>query len=109
MPSVPRDREIAQYVRRNVYPYSAHYRALLDAVGVGSRVRGRADLERIPPTDLREVSDPGALVLRPDLGRILRHGRPRLAAWAAAARVAGGMPAFSRHIERRFKPVLWVL
>lgn len=109
MTSGPRDREIAHYVKRTVYPYSAHYRAVLDGAGVGARVHGRADLARIPPTDLHEVVDPAPLVLRPDLGRIMRNGRLSLAAWGAAARVAGGMPAFSRHVERRFKPVLWVL
>jgi hypothetical protein len=82
---------------------------VLDGAGIGPRVRGRADLARVPPTDLHEITDPGALVLRPDLGRILRHGHPALAARGAAARVAGAMPSFSRHVERRFKPVLWVL
>src|SRR5579871_1175291 len=105
----PRDRAIARYVRRTVYPYSAHYRALLDAVGIGRRVRGRADLAPLPPTDLGRVPDPGALVLRPDLRRILRHGAPALAGRGAAARVAGAMPAFSRHVERRFKPTMWAL
>ena len=103
------DRGVGRYVRRTVYPYSAHYRAVLDATGVGRRVRGRGDLARIPPTDLRLIGDPGALVLRPDLGRIVRHGRPALAAWGVAARGAGGMHRFSRHVERRFKPILWVL
>src|SRR5579864_5060749 len=109
MRSAPSDRALTRYVRRTVYPYSAHYRPLLDAAGLKSRVKGRAGLARLTPTDLRRVSDPGALVLRPDLGRILRHGRPALAAWGAAARVAGGMSAFSRHVARRFKPVIWVL
>ena len=105
----PGDRGLGRYVRRTVYPYSAHYRVLLDAIGVGRRVRGRADLARLPATELALVTDAGALVLRPDLGRIVRHGRPALAAWAVGARVGGGMHRFSRHVERRFKPILWVL
>ena len=109
MTASPADRRIRRYVRRTVYPYSAHYHAVLDASGVGSRVRGRADLARVPPTDLALLGDPGSLVLRPDLGRILRHGQPGLAAWGATARVTGGMHRFSRHVERRFKPILWVL
>jgi hypothetical protein len=109
MRSVPGDRAIARYVRRTVYPFSAHYRSLLDATGVGRNVRSRADLARIPPTDLRFVDDPAALVLRPDFGRILRHGGPALTASAATARVAGAMPAFSRHVDRRFKPIIWAL
>ncbi len=109
MKSGPPDRRLARYVRRTVYPYSAHYRPLLDAAGLGSRVQGRAGVARLTPTDLALINDPGALVLRPDLRRIMRHGRPALAALGATARVAGAMPAFSRHVARRFKPVLWVL
>src|SRR5579883_2119324 len=109
MRSGPSDRAVARYVGRTVYPYSGYYRSVLDAAGVGARVRGRSELARVPPTDLRLIPDPGALVLRPDLGRVVRHGRRALATWAVVARVAGGMPAFSRYVERHFKPVLWVL
>ena len=34
------DRGLARYVRRTIYPFSAHYRAVLDATGVGRKVRG---------------------------------------------------------------------
>ena len=94
------DRGLARYVRRTVYPYSAHYRAVLEASGVGPHVRGRADLARVPTTDLGTIGDAGALVLRPDLRRIVRQGRPVLAAWAVGARVGGGMHRFSRHVPR---------
>ncbi|HEY2430164.1 MAG TPA: hypothetical protein VGI06_14595 [Acidimicrobiales bacterium] len=104
------DRALARYVRRTVYPYSAYYRAVLDRTGVGSRVRGRADLARVPPTDLAVVGDPGQLVLRPDVGAIVRQGHRRLAARTVAAKVAGGMHGFNRRIvEPDFKPLLWVL
>ena len=103
------DRGLGQYVRHTVYPYSAHYRAALDAIGVGRRVRRLADLAPLPPTDLTALDDPGALVLRPDVSRMLRQGGPATAWWTATARITGGMPRLSRHMERRFKPVQWVL
>lgn len=104
------DRSLAGYVRRTVYPYSAFYQGVLDRAGIGGRVRGRAELGRIPPTDLTRVPDPGQLVLRPDLAAIVRRGRRGLAVRAVSAKVSGGMHGFNRRvIEHRFKPVLWVL
>jgi predicted small lipoprotein YifL len=103
------ERGLGRYVRHTIYPYSAHYRTVLDATGVGRRVRSPADLLPVPPTDLTELDDPGALVLRPDVPRMLRHGGPLMAGWTATARVTGGMRRLSRHVERRFKPVQWVL
>jgi hypothetical protein len=103
------DRGLGQYVRHTVYPYSAHYRAALDAIGVGRRVRRLADLARLPPTDLAALDDPGALVLRPDISRMLRQGGLAMAWWTATARITGGMPRLSRHMQRRFKPVQWLL
>jgi len=104
------DRDLARYVRRTVYPYSAYYRGVLDRAGVGGRVRGRADLARVPPTDLGAVGDPGELVLRPDLRAIVRGGRRRFAARTVLAKAAGGMHGFNRRVvEPDFKPVQWVL
>ena len=104
------DRGLSRYVRRTVYPYSAHYRAVLDEVGLGARMRGRGDLGRMPPTDLREVREPGTLVLRPDLATIVRAGHRGLAARALAAKVLGGMHGFNRRVvEHHFKPVHWVV
>ncbi len=93
------ERRLARYVRRTVRPYSAHYAG--------------ADLDdpaAVAPTDLAGVRDPGALVLRPDLGRIVRGGSPVLAARAILAKATGGMYRFNRPvIEYRFKPVHWVV
>ncbi len=69
-----------------------------------------ADLGRMPPTDLADVAEPGQLVLRPDLATIVRRGQRSLAARAVAAKLLGGMHGFNRTVvERRFKPVQWVL
>lgn len=104
------DQSLARYVRQTVYPYSSHYRAVLDQAGVGRRMRGRADLRRIPPTDLAEIGDPAALVLRPDLRTIARHGQRGFAIRAMAAKATGGMNGFNRRVvERRFKPIHWML
>jgi hypothetical protein len=100
------DRDVARYVRRTVYPYSAYYRRVLDGTGPG----GHGDLGRVPPTDLSEVTDPGQLVLRPDLASIVKGGGRVLAARAVIAKAIGGMYAFNhRVIEHQFKPIHWVL
>jgi hypothetical protein len=103
------ERGLGRYVRHTIYPYSAHYRAVLDATGVGRRVRSVADLAPLPPTDLATLRDPGALVLRPDVRKMFRHGGPAMSWWTATARVTGGMRRLSRHMEQRFRPVQWVL
>ena len=103
------ERGLGRYIRHTIYPYSAHYRTVLDATGLGRRVRSVADLAPVPPTDLAALPDPGALVLRPDVHKMLRHGGPAMASWTATARVTGGMRRLSRHMERRFKPVQWVV
>jgi len=99
------DRRLVGYVRRTVYPYSAHYRELLDGLGDGRR----GDVSVLPPTDLRQISEPGRLVLRPDFGTIVRRGRRPLAAHALADKATGSMRSFNRRLEREFKPVHWVL
>jgi len=104
------DRHLARYVRRTVYPYSAYYRGVLDAIGGGGVVRSRADLRRVPPTDLASISDPAQLVLRPDLGSIVRQGDRTLAARVVMAKAVGGMHGLNqRVVEHRFKPVHWIL
>ncbi|GAC1531883.1 MAG: hypothetical protein NVS3B12_08630 [Acidimicrobiales bacterium] len=103
------DRNLVRYVRRTVYPYSDHYRRVLDASAAGDRF-GADDLARIPPTDLSEIEDPARLVLRPQVARVLREGDRRLAARTAVAKLTGGMHRYNRRVlERRFKPVHWIL
>lgn len=98
------ERALARYVRRTVYPYSEHYRRLL-----GPEDRSGA-MARLAPSDLSDITDPGALVLRPDLGRIVKEGQRRFAVRTLLAKVLGGMHGYNRRVvERRFKPVQWVL
>ena len=104
------DRDLARYVARLVYPYSEYYRQVLDQRMAGPGVRSRADLARLPVTDLEEVGDPSRLVLRPDLATIVRRGHRGLAARAVAAKVGGGMHGFNRRVvEPDFRPVHWIL
>ncbi len=43
------DRALARFVREELYPFSAHYRGVFDAAGVGPRdIRTAADLRRLP-------------------------------------------------------------
>ncbi|MHB8663561.1 MAG: phenylacetate--CoA ligase family protein [Acidimicrobiales bacterium] len=96
------DRRVQRYARRTVYPHSAYYQQVLGA--------GAVDVARIPPTDLADVRDPGALVLRPNLQSILRAGPGPLAARAVIAKIGGGMHRFNhRVVEDRFKPIHWVV
>lgn len=98
------ERALARYVQRTVYPYSEHYRRLL---GTASR---SGAIARVAPSDLSDISDPGSLVLRPDLGRIVKEGQRRFAVRTLLAKVLGGMHGYNRRVvERRFKPIQWVL
>jgi hypothetical protein len=108
---VTSDRALARYVRRSVYAYSDYYRDVFDRAGLSAgRIGGRDGLKRVPPTDLAGVADPGTLVLRPDLGRIMRYGDRGLAARIVAARLLGGLNRFNTVVfEPRFKPVQWLM
>jgi hypothetical protein len=108
---VTSDRALARYVRRTVYPYSDYYRDVLDRAGVAPRgVSGREDLKRFPPTDVGSLADPGVLVLRPDMARVIRLGDRALAARILMARVIGGLDRFNATVfEPRFKPVQWLM
>src|SRR3954471_11894494 len=81
------ERAVVRYLRHQIHPYSAHYRALFRTAGIpASGVQGRADLGRIPLTRLADLADPAALVLRPEPDRVSFKGAPGLAAalrWAA--------------------------
>jgi phenylacetate-coenzyme A ligase PaaK-like adenylate-forming protein len=75
------DRALAQFVREELYPFSAHYRRVFDAAGVSPRdVRGRDDLRRLPFTTKEDLltaqTDPEHrldFVLRPSPASIKAH------------------------------------
>jgi phenylacetate-coenzyme A ligase PaaK-like adenylate-forming protein len=75
------DDALARFVREELYPFSAHYRRVMDAAGVSPRdIRGVTDLRRLPFTtkkDLLEAqTDPERrldFVLRPTPGAIKAH------------------------------------
>ena len=75
------DRNLARYVREELYPFSSHYRRLMDEAGVGPRdIRGVADLRRLPFTTKQDLlaaqSDPERkldFVLRPSPTTIKAH------------------------------------
>lgn len=75
------DQNLARYVREELYPFSTHYRRVMDTAGVSPRdIRGVADLRRLPFTtkkDLLEAqSDPNRkldFVLRPSPATIKAH------------------------------------
>src|SRR5258708_10915470 len=105
------DRALARYVRRTVYPYAAYYRDVLDGAGLGAAgISGRADLNRLPPTDLATVADAGSLVLRPDMRSVVREGDRALAGRLLVTRLLGRLDRFNRVVfEPSFKPVHWLV
>ena len=94
------DRNLARYVREELYPFSSHYRRLFDGAGVEPRqVKGIDDLRRLPFTTKQDLlacqTDPERkldMVLRPSPTTIKAHWpfvrKLALAAGGARAREA---------------------
>ena len=102
------DKALAQYIRRDVYPYSAFYRARLDESGLRSQVTRRGDLARLRPTVLDEVEDPGTLVLRPEERTIQRYGEPAVVWKVFWSKLLGRQAALNDGvIDPAYKPVHW--
>ena len=102
------DKALAQYIRRDVYPYSAFYRTRLDESGLRSQVTRRADLARLRPTVLDDVDDPAALVLRPEERTIQRYGEPTVVWKVFWSKLLGRQTALNDGlIDPAYKPVHW--
>ena len=103
------DRHLTRYLKRQVSPYSHHYRPLIQkAAGAGGK--GRELLARLPLTALADVDTPEHLVLRPTDESIQLGGDPGLAIRVLGARVMGRVHQVNRtHVEPAYKPVHWVL
>jgi len=75
------DDALARYVREELYPFSTHYRRVMDQAGVAPHdIRGVADLRRLPFTTKQDLlaaqTDPQRrldFVLRPTPGAIKTH------------------------------------
>jgi len=103
---------LARDIRFHTYPFSVHWRSVLDRAGVGRKeIRGQADLRRLPVIDLGELPREQwpELVLRPGLATIVREGPRLTAARAVVASLTGGRHRFGRNVDHRYKPVHWVL
>jgi phenylacetate-CoA ligase len=92
-----------------VYPYSPFYRARFDAAGFNrGRIRGRADLARLPLLSFDDIADPGELVLRPDEVSIKRYADSRLVWKVFWAKVTRNQSDFNRTVlEPQYKPLHW--
>ena len=104
------DRALAQYLRKEVAPYSRHYGQLLRVADGPQRsaITGVQSLVRLPFTTLDDIADPGALVLRPDASRISSAGDLKLTARLSISKAAKREAAFNRDLDRLYKPILWV-
>ncbi|MCU1460821.1 MAG: hypothetical protein JWO37_896 [Acidimicrobiales bacterium] len=97
------------YLSREVFPYSAFYRARFQAAGLGHRdVGARGALPRLSMTTLADIDDPAAIVLRPDEATIQKYARFGLVARVAWAKFRGTQSLVNqRFIDPMFKPVHW--
>jgi hypothetical protein len=103
------DRHLTRYLRRQVSPYSAHYRPLIQQAGAAGG-KGRDPLVRLPLTTLSDVDLPEHLVLRPTDESIQIGGDPALAMRVIWARLTGRVHQVNRtYVEPSYKPVHWVL
>ncbi len=98
------DRLLARHLREEVYPFSRHYRRVLEAAEVDPRrLRGVADLAAIPPSSLAELRavEPAELVLTPTPHAMREHwGFGRKLALVLAGRRSG------EHLVRGYAPAL---
>ncbi|MBV8959810.1 MAG: hypothetical protein JO367_12615 [Actinobacteria bacterium] len=103
------DRHLTRYLKRQVSPYSTHYRPLIQQASAAGG-KGRELLARIPVTTLGDVDLPENLVLRPTDESIQIGGDPALALRVIWARLTGRVHHINRtHVEPSYKPVHWVL
>lgn len=98
------DRALLRYLRNHVVPFSPYHHDVLR----NHDLDGRDAFERLPLTELGDVTDPADLVLRPtgDTLRLSPDRELRARWWWARLRRRTG--AFNRSlIEPRYKPIHW--
>lgn len=92
---------LAAYLRYEVCAYSAAHRRRLEPA---------PDLSRVPPLKLSDIDDPAALVLHPDAARIAAAGTWEMKGRLAFAQLTRRLTQMERGvIERRYKPVHWIM
>lgn len=102
------DRDLAEYLRKDVAPYSPQYgRMLRSMYERGDGVTGVATLVRLPFTRAADIADPSSLVLRPDPDSIGRAGDLKLIARLQAAKAVKREASFNLALDRAYKPLIW--
>jgi len=104
-----RDQVLRRWIAEEVHPFCAPVRAQLDRHGLGRRgVRTADDLGRLPVTDVVELGDGRAWVLRPTAEGIRAAGGLELRARLLLADVVGRREGFVRRdVDLPYKPVCW--
>ncbi|MGH9024116.1 MAG: hypothetical protein ACRDV9_13625 [Acidimicrobiia bacterium] len=100
------------YVRGEVYPYSPHYRLLLENLGLDvKRLDRKGALDTVSPTRWEEVaSEPMSFVLRPTERAITKFGDRKMVTAVAKAKLRGRVAQLNRDvIDPAYKPVHWHL
>lgn len=102
------ERLLARDVATEVYPYSAFWRARLQAAGIGRSARGDTILPALSPLSLAEIDDPAGLVLRPDERTLQQYAPLRLVAKVAWAKLTRRTDRLNAHlIDPAYKPIHW--
>jgi hypothetical protein len=102
------ERLLAREVAAEVYPYSAFWRARLEAAGLQRGASGAAILRALPPVSLAEIGDPTGLVLRPDERTLQRYAPIGVVARVAWAKLTGRTHRVnSLLIDPLYKPLHW--
>lgn len=104
------ERQLGPYLAADVRPFSDHYRPVLQRATWPRRGPGLEDLARLAVTEMENVGDPSALVLRPDAERIRQDGGRGMRLRLRAAEALGYRKQFGRtRIDPVYKPVRWTV
>jgi phenylacetate-CoA ligase len=107
------DRKLRHFLRRQVQPYSPHYRAVFERAGVDvESIEGVADLPRIPFTSKQDLlatperPEPGRdFILQPTAELLKRYATFERKALLLRDRVFYGADRARRRIEREYRPI----
>ena len=100
------ERQLGAYLATEVRPFSDHYRPALQRATWPGRGPGLEDLTRVAVTEIEDIAEPSALVLRPDMERIRQDGGRGMRLRLRASEIFGYRKQFGRtRIDPIYKPV----
>lgn len=104
--SAERDRRWRRYLTQELVPFNENHRRRLDP----DRLKSVAALSTVAPMTLDEVEDPRDYLLHPTGTTLSAQAGLDVRARLAWARISGRLARFERgFVERRYKPVHWIV